>query len=247
MASTSEGPVGSKLLHSSGVRRILIAITFAISVSAIIATLFGIFEQAGQLAAVASAFATILLVSLTAQYAQMTQRLAEEAESDREQRKEFRKEEQEREIMALRRGLHEEIGKVRTYEDYVEKYETGMSIFQIPAPNTVYESNAGRIGLLEDEEVDLIVEYYTRLDHIQTEIETQRKLDTTFEMGLAREFYERYEGILNYLARKLTGGRYGQPTSKNREKRIRRLFKDLVTAQSAALEAIESNLDTESE
>lgn len=119
-----------------------------------------------------------------------------------------------------------------------------MSIFPIPAPNTVYESNANNIGLLEDEEVDLIVEYYTRLDHIQSELETQRQLDTTYEMGLAREFYERYESVFDYVVRKLTRGRYGQRTSKNREERIQRLFDDLVTAQSAALEEIEINMNS---
>lgn len=246
MDSNSEQSIGSKLLHSRWVRGLLLTITLGISVGAIVATLAGIFEQAGQLAAVASAFATILLVSLTAQYAQMTQRLAEEAESDRKQRREFRQEQQRREIMALRRGLHEEIGKVRTYEDYVEKYETGLSIFQIPAPNTVYEQNADRIGLLDDEEMDLIVEYYTRLDQIQTEIETQRQLDTPFEMGLARELYENYEALFDLVIRKLTNGRYGQRTSKNREERIRRLFDSLVTAQTAALDEIESNLESES-
>lgn len=247
MASDSDQFIGAKLLHSSLVRGLLITITFAISLTAILAALGGIFEQAGQLAAIASAFATILLVSLTAQYAQMTQRLAEEAESDREQRKQFRQEEQHREIVALRRGLHEEIGKVRSYEDYVKKYKTGLSVFQIPAPTTVYEQNADRIGLLEDEEIDLIVEYYTRLDHIQTEIQTQRRLDTKFEMGLAREFYERGGAIIDYILRNLSGGKYGQRTSKKREQRIRRLFDDLVTAQTAALDAIESNLETESE
>ncbi|TKX87625.1 hypothetical protein EXE43_02170 [Halorubrum sp. SS5] len=245
MTSNSDTTTGTELLHSGWLRGILVTVTLAISVAAIAAAMLGVFEEAGQLAAIASAFATILLVSLTAQYAKMTQRLAEEAESDRNQRKEFRQEEQEREIRALRRGLHEEIGKVQTYEDYVDRYETGMSIFQIPAPNTVYESNASKIGLLDDDEIDLIVEYYTRLDHIQSELETQRKLDTPYEMGLAREFYERYEAVFDFVVRKLTRGRYGQRTSKNREERIRGLFDDLVTAQSAALEEIESNLDSD--
>lgn len=244
MTSNSDPSLGTKLLHSRYLRGILLVVTLAISVNAIIAMASGIFEEAGQLAAVASAFATILLASLTAQYAQMTQRLAKEAESDREQRKEFRREEQRREIRSLRRGLHEEIGKVGNYDKYVDRYETGMSIFPIPAPNTVYESNANNIGLLEDEEVDLIVEYYTRLDHIQSELETQRQLDTTYEMGLAREFYERYESVFDYVVRKLTRGRYGQRTSKNREERIQRLFDDLVTAQSAALEEIEINMNS---
>lgn len=89
MTSNSDPSLGTKLLHSRYLRGILLVVTLAISVNAIIAMASGIFEEAGQLAAVASAFATILLASLTAQYAQMTQRLAKEAESDREQKKNF--------------------------------------------------------------------------------------------------------------------------------------------------------------
>ena len=247
MDFASDQSIVSWFLQSKSVRVVLLAITVAISFVSILAASIGIFGEAGQLASVASAFATILLVSLTAQYAQMTQRLAEEAESDRDQRKQLHHEEQQRELFALRRGLHAEIGKVGSYEDYVEGYETGLSIFDIPAPTTVYEQNADRIGLLGDEEIDSIVEYYTRLDQIQTEIETQRRLDTTLEMGLAEEFYARYEAMVDYLIRKLTVGRYSKRPSRQREERIRTLFEKLVSAQTEAIEAIESNLEEKPE
>ncbi|WP_424015070.1 hypothetical protein ACOZ35_03425 [Halorubrum xinjiangense] len=66
------------ILQSPRVRLALIILVTFLSVASIAAALGGIFERAGQLAAVASAFATILLVSLTAQYAIQTQQLVEE-------------------------------------------------------------------------------------------------------------------------------------------------------------------------
>lgn len=245
MTSESGWSVASKLLRSNWFRGILIAVILAISLSTTLAAVVGVFEEAGQLATVASALATILLVSLTADYVQMTQRLAEEAKSDREQRKETHENEQERELMALRRGLLKEIGQIETYDDYVEEYEIGLSVFEIPAPKTVYEQNADRIGLLEDEEIDAIVEYYTRLDHIQTEIETQRRLDTPDEWGLFKETYENIGSLVDAVVRMLSLGRFGQRASKKRQERIRRLFDELTTAQDAAIDAIEGNLQTD--
>lgn len=243
---SSDRSIVAELLRSTFIRNVLITITLSFSIVAVGAPLFGWFKQASQLAAVASAFATILLVSLTAEYAEMTQRLAEEAESDRAQRKELHEQEQRNELRALRRGLHEEIGHVENYDDYVEEYDIGTSVYELAAPTTVYEQNADRIGLLEEDEIEAIVEYYTRLDHIQTEIDTQRRLDTTDEMGLMREYFERWSATVDFLLRTLTGERYGQRVSQQRAERIRSQFSELIEAQTTALEAIESNLQSDS-
>ena len=230
------------ILQSPSVRLTLIILVFFLSVASIAAALGGIFERAGQLAAVASAFATILLVSLTAQYAIQTQQLVEETKADREMRKEEREKEYKREVQSLRRGLKEEIGKVRYYEDLAENYQVGVSVEGIAAPSTIYESNADMIGLLSDDEVDLIVEYYTRLEQVENSLETQGELDTTAEMDFMTEYFERIGALLDRFIRLVTFGKFGNRASKQREKRIRESFEDLSRAQQDAIDAIEDNL-----
>ncbi|WP_424015499.1 hypothetical protein ACOZ35_05855 [Halorubrum xinjiangense] len=168
--------------------------------------------------------------------------MVEETKADREMRKEEREKEYEREVQSLRRGLKEEIGKVRYYEDLAENYQVGVSVEGITAPSTIYESNADMIGLLSDEEVDLIVEYYTRLEQVENSLETQRELDTTAEMDFLTEYFENIGALLDRVIRLVTLGRFGNRASKQREKRIRESFEDLSRAQQDAIDAIEDNL-----
>lgn len=234
-----------KILHSQTFRWTFLLLTVLFSLVSIISMMGGLFQTGGQLAALASAFATILLVSLTAQYALLTQELVEESETSRIQRQEQRQQEREREIRALRRALYEEIGEIVNLDEYAEQYQVSRSIIRLNAPTTIYESNAGKIGLLSDNEIEHIVAYYTALDHVEEMLRLQRELDTTINMDFVTEYFERVGALMDWFIRTISFGRFGQRHAKDREEYIQGQIEELSETQSAALSAIEEHLEEE--
>lgn len=209
---------------------------------AILAAILGLFGISSQLSSLAAALATILLVSLTAQYAEQTQKLVEENKKDRELRRNERQEDRNRELDSLRRALREEIGKVQYFDDLREDYRPSQSVVGIASPSTIYESNASKIGLLTDDEIDNIVEYYTRLERVSKFMDAQRKVDTSFEKGTMDKFSTVIGRLPDALLHKFTLGRIGARPWEERTEDIQERFEKLSRAQKRALEAIEDNL-----
>lgn len=158
----------SHFIIASGIFRwSFLVLTFAFSVASVVAIRLGAYDIGGNSAAVASAFATILLVSLTAQYATQTQKLVEENRQSREQRRESRQKEQRKELMALRRSLYSEIEKIGDLgETAEEEHYRNQPITSTIFPTTIYEQNADKIGLLEEEERNAVIAYYTYIQHL---------------------------------------------------------------------------------
>lgn len=232
----------NQVLNTSWIRAGLLLVVGILAVAAVISAGIGRFRIASQLATVVSAFVTILLVLITAQYAEQTRNLVEESRQTREQNQEFREARHERELRSLRIALREEIGKVQYYNQLAEDYESTRSMLDIDAPDTVYKSNAGDIGLLTEEEVDAVVEYYTRLQQIQATMELQRTVDVPVDMHPLKEWYRRFEVLWNLFLYKITFGRFGSRGPKVREELIRQQFDELTKAQEVALERLEAHL-----
>jgi uncharacterized membrane protein len=231
-----------KILLSSHLRWALFSLSAMLALVAVISLVRGFFDKGGQLAGVAAAFATLLLVSLTAQYAEQTQQLVEENRKTRIESIEQRRKRRTRELKALRRALKEEIQKVQ-FDDLAEDYAISMSINPVFASSTVYEENAAKIGLLTDEEVDYIVEYYTRLDLVEGLMNVQRQLDTTADMGYFEELFRRSEAIVKYIVRIVSFGHLQKDWPNRREETIREEIQKLSESQDAAVEAIHEQLE----
>lgn len=245
MVSLHPRDVLRRSLNSEVFRYTIFLLTLSMAATAIIAAIFGVFRISGQLASLAAALATILLVSLTAQYAEQTQKLVEESKRDREQRKKERQQDREREVDSLRRALLEEIGKIEYFEDLIDDYHPGVSLFGIAAPSTIYESNAADIGLLTDREIDNVVEYYTRLERVSEAMEAQKQVDTTFGMGPIEELWARWERLPEVVLHRLSRGYLGSNVAETRTKDIQDRFRKLSEAQKRAIEALEENLEDE--
>lgn len=230
------------ILESGYFRWTFMLLTLGLSAVAIFAASTGLFESAGQIAGVASALATILLVSLTAQYASLTQELVEETRRSRKKELEERELERQREVSSLRNALYKEIEKVEYFEDLAENYEVHRSIDRFPAPSIIYETNGGKIGLLTEDEIDFIIEYYTRLNRVEELMELQAKLDTTIGMNPFTELYRRTEAMINIVLREISFGRFGNTGVDNRKERIGDELSKLAVSQKNALEKLEANM-----
>lgn len=232
-----------RVLQSWTLRWTLLLLTVGLSANAVLAAIGGGFQAAGQLSSIVAALATVLLVSLTSQYAEQTERLVQENQNDRQFRKDERELDRQRELDSLRRALYEEIGEVAYFEALAEKYEIGTSAVGVATSSTIYESNAAKIGLLTDEEIDYVVEYYTRLDRVTELMEFQREMDTTVGKGPVETWFRATESLQRAVLRKLTLGYFGSAPSRNRKEMVKDQIDGLSRAQDAALEAIEENLN----
>ncbi|WP_233745600.1 hypothetical protein, partial [Halobacterium bonnevillei] len=127
-------------------------------------------------------------------------------------------------------------------EDF-NKAEVSNSAMGIPTTSTIYESNASDIGVLSDEEIDHIVEYYTRLERTAKYLEYQKKMDTSVDMGLYEERGRRIEGLFNWILRRGSRGLIGKNGSRERTEEAKKQLDKLSKAQKNALAAIEENID----
>lgn len=245
MPERKDSSLTFQVLHSKIFRWIFLVLTITFALISIFSMMEGLFQTGSQLAALASAFATILLVSLTAQYASLTQELVNESEKSRRQRKDERGTERQREVRALRRALHQEIQKIEGFDTLAEEYQASRSVMRLNAPMTIYQSNSEKIGLLSNEEIDSIVEYYTRLEHLEEMFRLQRKMDTTFDMDILTEYFAMIEAIVDKVFYIVTFGNYGDRGKAEREMYIQEQLEKLAETQAAALSAIEKNLEDE--
>ena len=231
-----------RTLQSYAFRWTVLLLTVMLVGLAIYTASLGGFETAGQLASITVALATILLVSLTSQYAEQTKELVSESKQDRKQRKQTREREKQTELDSLRRALYEEINKVEYFDELAEEYSVGHSVLGVHTPTTIYESNAPQIGLLTEEEVDPVVEYYTRLERLPDLLEMQRKMDTTVDMGSVEKGVKISEGLVEQLVHKGSFGRV-PPSWENRTETIQERIQSLAEARKNALSALEENMD----
>lgn len=230
------------ILLSWQLRYGLVILTLALALTTLLSSILGVFAAAEQLATVASAFATVLLVSLTAGYAKQTQHLVEETQRDREQREEMEKRQRKQELDLLRRGLRKEIGMVQYFDQLAEEYQAGQSPTGIDAPRTIYEQNASKIGYLSEEEVDHIVEYYTRLKQVEEHMKVQSKMDTPVEMGLISEVLARFHALSKRVSSHIPLVSDSIVTVSDRTEEVRNLLRDLSEAQRKAMNAIDQNI-----
>lgn len=225
MRIPSTGELTMKGLQSNTFRWTFFLLTVFTSVFALLSLRNGQFQLGSQIGSIASAFATILLVSLTAQYASQTQQLVDENEKMRIQTQNQRREEQRRKVDALRRALHEEIGKVSRIREWAEN-NSDQRLDSTPFPTDIYKHNTDKIGLLTPEEVDHIVAYYTFIDHIEYITETKEYSASNGDSGVL--------------------GKLGKGNGGNEDAFIELLtdrIDDLADAQEKALESIEDQLE----
>lgn len=141
-----------------------LGLAVANGISALIA---GEVTQASDYASFASGLATMVLVGVTGWYTFVTRQLVSESRKERIQNHQHKKEQFERKKESLRRAFKHEIQSVGNYEDFIEADEGKVSPLREIAPTAVYEANADELGLLSDEEVATITEYYRAVIHIE--------------------------------------------------------------------------------
>ena len=235
---------GMAILQSNWIRGGLIVLLTSMSFGLIVAVIFGLFVQAGQIGTVISAIATILLVSLTGEYAEMTSALVRETKESREQDSKQVEQEQKRELKSLRRALYQEIGKVNYFEDLAKTYDASRAANGIAAPRSVYESNTDKIGLLTDDEIDYIIEYYTRLERVVYFIELQRKKDTTMEMDAFTQFYRVLEANIEKFVALIPIIGPNRTPIEGREETVRFHLSKLLESQTRALDSLKEELNS---
>jgi len=200
------------------------------------------FQFAGALGTAASAFITILLVLITARYVEQTRELVEETRRQRKQEEAAREEANKREVRSLRIALRQEIAGIEGYRELAQSYETTRSVLDLDVPTTIYESNADDIGLLSEPEISAIVEYYAQVDQVQSLLELQRTADVPINMDPLTDFWVRIQAITDFVAYKITFGRFGSLGQKVREEAIREKFEDIAVAQDEAIKEIDKRL-----
>lgn len=213
----------------------------------VIAFIMGDIERATSYASFTSGLSTVLLVLLTGWYALHTRSMVDETRRSREEDQRENERRRRCELDSLRRALYEEISKIEGLTEYADDYQVASSLGGFPAPTTIYRRNAGKIGLLTDEETDAIVEYYARVEIIQNYMELQRELDTTVGMDAVTEYFRRTQVLVDFFLRKLSLGRLGKKGASQRTEYIRDQIRELAGVQEEALEAIEKYLDESGE
>lgn len=148
---------------------------------------------------VATAFATIVLVLVTFRYVSLTQELVEETRQSRIEERIQHEYDDLVETNSLRHALRAEIGAISGISDYADTYTPRSNIFEEIIPTTVYTANAARIGQLSEEEIDVVVEYYTHVLHVHELIQDQRAREVRFQSDFLTESFDTTEDFLNSL------------------------------------------------
>lgn len=141
-----------------------LGLAVANGISALIA---GEVTQASDYASFASGLATMVLVGVTGWYTFVTRQLVSESRKERIQNQQYKKEQFNRKKEALRRAFKHEIKSIGNYEEFLEADEGKVSPLREVAPTAVYKANADELGLLSNEEVAAITEYYRAVIHIE--------------------------------------------------------------------------------
>lgn len=150
-----------------------------------------------------------------------------------------RKEQKKIQLNSLRTALIHEIGAIENYSEW----ETVFSLFDFDIPKVIYQSNAERIGRLSEQEIELVVDYYTKLEILLSLIEFQRKANLGQEPNWIRTIEKFVEGAIESVKYLLSRGKYGFKPPQARSEHIREEFENLSQLQDEAIGVLESNLD----
>lgn len=194
-------------------------------------------------ASVASGVATVLLVGITFWYAFETRRMVQisERRSQRNQLSKQKKEIEDRNV--LRRALIQEIGKKDYLNQLAEDYSVGHSRLETLIPTTIYEANADKIGKLTIEEIDVVVEFYTRADQVENLMEVQRQEDTSFDQDFLTELFQVSQNLVNSIVWKLSFGYIDPFKRRYRTQSIRNSINELADNQRRAISKLEENIE----
>jgi len=220
---------------------VILGVIGGVAVATVIVLLIGSFSQAANLATVASALSTLLLVVITGQYAVLTRRLVDENQRESRQRRERWETERTTKRRSLRKALLGEIQTVQYLDQLAEEYHPGRSLSGFIAPTIVYEANADQLGHLTPEEADAVVEFYTRVYQLEDSLRVQRELDTPYKKDAVMRYYKTFQRYLDEILRKGTFGRI-TPNHQERTERVRRMIKELDEARERAASELESEL-----
>jgi hypothetical protein len=245
-SSYSEGGLSKKekwiLLPPLIIVAILIAIFLIFSGYAIIrdnideASLYGQFV---------GGLGTIGLIILTGWYAYQTRQMVSQQRQAHKEDLAVRRKRRRREVNGLRRALVEEIGKIGYLEELADNYHSGYSHLNPIVPKTIYRTKGSDLGLLTEDEIDVVVEYYTRAQEVETLMEVQRKEDTTLDTIQLLEIFDLSEKLVERIFQILSLGVY-KPEWKRREETIQESLEGLADAQNRALFELNQNLTSES-
>lgn len=137
-------------------------------------------------ASIVAGLATVGLVIVTIGYVAYTRRLVEVTEQSRREERVHREKMAERDINSLRKSILKEIQAMEGLHQLARNYSPGVSVYQELIPSEVYEANSSDIGLLTDDELEAIIEYYTLASIVNDLLAVQRRHDTEY----GRDFFE---------------------------------------------------------
>jgi hypothetical protein len=84
---------------------------------------------------------------------------------------------------SARRAFKKEIGTASLLDTWIREADSEQDIpAQKIHPTTVYEQNVEDLGLLSDQEVDILVEFYSQLISVNDMLEYNRRLETEVAM-----------------------------------------------------------------
>ncbi|MFC5367228.1 hypothetical protein [Salinirubrum litoreum] len=185
----------------------------------------------GEYATFVSGSATVVLVVLTGWYTVETRRMARETEIARQEEKEWRKKKDEMSRDKLRRGLLGEVRRTEGLDSFAEEYSPFMSYAGDIIPRTVYSQNAGEIGKLTEEEISIVVDYYTQVQMIDTAMKMQNQYDISAQRGLKEILFSQSHSLKQ---------RQG---AEERADEVRELIYDLIETRDEVISTLENNLN----
>lgn len=227
----SELTTFEKLIWGSVIGAYLAALIISITylVSSVISRQIG---TAGSWAAIVSGLATVGLVVVTGLYVVYTRNLVGVMEETQREEREFRVEKQQRDLDSLRRALLQEILSIEDLHEISRSYAPGYSAYRELVPSTVYQANASEIGLLKQDEVEAVVDYYSLASMVNDLLALQRELDTPIGWGIFEQVYRTIS--LNWLAER--------KDRKVRTETTAEKIGELAEAQAEAAGQLEDNL-----
>lgn len=220
---------------------VILGVIGGLAVATLLVLAAGSFSQAADVATVASALSTVILVVLTGQYAVLTRELVRENQRQAEKRERRWEIDREMKRDSLRKALLGEIQTVQYLDQFAEEYHPERSLSGFIVPTTVYEANADQLGQLTPEEADAVVEFYTRVYQLEDSLRVQRELDTPYEKDAVMRYYKSTQRYLDEILRKVTFGRV-TPDHYERTEGIRGMVKELDEARERAVSELESEL-----
>lgn len=195
-----------------GVPVIILGVTVILMGLAIVRNEVG---RASGFSTIVSSSATLVLVIVTMYYAKSTRNLVLESQKDRKRKEERENRIRKMRASGLRESLIAEINVIDSYDRIreVNTYEQ-VEINQY-GPMDIYENNSSNLYLLNNNEVEAVVEYYSELMSLEEFAERLRKR------------YERGDISLEEL----------------NDIEITESINDLVDARDEAVRVLEENLD----